>query len=99
MDACRAGPLEADRFEFLAKSQHAILADVEGIVVKEKFLGLGEHLVGLLEFARHTVHRSHAPGVAGKRLGPQAERAQSRTASRGIKRNVRVQQKWNVIFL
>ena len=91
--------MEADGLEFLAKSQNAIFADVEGIVVKEKFLGLRKHLVRLLKLARHAVHRSHAPSVAGKRLGPKTKRAQSRTASRRIKRNIRVQEEWNVIIL
>src|ERR1700683_3056622 len=98
MDASSAGPLEADGFEFLAKSQNAIFADVEGIVVKEKFLGLRKHFVRLLEFARHAVHRSHAPRVAGKRLGPKTKRAQSRAASRRIKRNIGIQEEWNVII-
>src|ERR1700683_439018 len=99
MHASSAGPLEADGFEFLAKSQNTIFADVEGVVVKEKFLGLRKHLVRLLEFASYAVHRSHAPSVAGKSLRPKAERAQSRTTSRSIKGNIRIQQEWNVVFL
>src|SRR6202050_3607903 len=99
MAANRGRPLEADGFEFLAKSQNAIFADVEGIVVKEKFLGLRKHFVRLLEFASYAVHRSHTPSVAGKSLRPKAERAQSRATSRGIKGNIRIQQEWNVVFL
>ena len=89
MDARRAGPLEADRLEFLAERDDAVLANVERIVVEEEFLGLREHLVRLPEFARHVFHRAHAPGVAGKRLRPQAEGAKRRTSASGVERNER----------
>ena len=83
-----AGPLEAHGLEFLAERQNAVLADVESVVVEEKFLRLREHLVRLLEFARHVFHRAHAPGVAGKRLRPQAKSTKSRASARGVERNV-----------
>ena len=87
--ASGAGPLESHGFEFLAQRDDAILADVEGVVIEEKFLGLRKHFVRLLEFAGHIFHGTHAPGVAGKRLRPEAEGAERRTAARGVKRNVR----------
>src|ERR1700733_13267862 len=96
--ARRAGPLKADRFEFLTERQHAVLTDVESVVVEEKFLGLRKHFVRLPEFARYVFHRAHAPRVAGKRLRPQAERTKSRTSARGVERNVRIQQERHIVF-
>ncbi len=98
MHARGAGPLETHRLEFLAESENAIFADVEGVVVEEKFLGLRKHFVRLLEFARHALHGTHAPRVAGKGLGPQAERAKRRTAARGVKGNIRIKQEWNIVI-
>ena len=99
VDARRAGPLEADRLEFLAESDDAIFANIEGIVVEEKFLGLREHLVRLLEFARDALHRSRAPRVAGKRLRPQAESTQRRTSARRVEGNERMQQERDIVLL
>ena len=98
MHARRAGPLKAHRLEFLAEREDAILANVERVVVKEKFLGLRKHLVRLLEFARHGFDATHAPGVAGKRLRPQAESAESRATARGVEGNERVQQERHIVF-
>ena len=99
VDARRAGPLEADRLEFLAERQNAIFANVERVVVEEKFLGLRKHLVRLLEFARHVFHRPRAPGMAGKRLRPQAEGAKRRTSARRVEGNERMQQERHVVIL
>src|SRR5579864_7137200 len=92
-----AGPLKAYRLEFLAEREDAILANVERVVVEEKFLGLGKHLVRLLEFARHRFHTAHAPGVAGKSLRPEAEGAESRTTARSIDRYEGVQQERDIV--
>jgi hypothetical protein len=75
VNAGRAGPLKAHRLEFLAEREDAILANVEGIVVEEKFLGLRKHFVRLLELAGHRFNAAHAPGVTRESLRPQAERA------------------------
>src|SRR5207245_7872789 len=53
--------------EFLANLQYPVLADVEGIVVKEKLFHLRKHLECLLDFARHVVGRPHPPGMTGDR--------------------------------
>ncbi len=98
MNTGRAGPLEANRLEFLAERQHAVFANVESIVVEEKFFRLREHLVRLLEFAGYAVHRTDAPGVPGKRLRPETESTQSRTSARGVKGNVRIQQERNIVI-
>ena len=93
-----AGPLESHGLEFLAECEDAILANVESVVVKEKFLRLRKHLVRLPEFPRNILHRAHAPGVAGKRLRPQTKSAKGRASSRGVKRNVRIQQERHIVF-
>ena len=99
VDARGAGPVETHWFEFLAEGQHAVLADVERIVVEEEFLRLRKHLVRLPEFARHILHRTRAPGVAGKRLRPQAEGAQRRASAGGVEGNEGMQQKRHVVLL
>ena len=68
-------PAELERLEFLANLQYPVLADVEGIVVKEKLFHLRKHLECLLDFARHVVGRPHPPGMTGDRLRPLAEGA------------------------
>src|SRR6202034_3726744 len=98
MDAGRAGPPEPHRLEFLAKSQDPVLANVEGVVIKEEFLGLRKHLVRLAEFPCDVLDGPRAPRVAGKRLGPEAERTKGRTTPRGVKRNERMQQEWHIVF-
>ena len=97
--ARRARPLEANWLKLLAERQHAVLADVERIVVEEKFLRLGKHLVRLPEFPGYAFHRSHAPRMAGKRLRPQAERAKRRASARGVERNEGIQQERHIVFL
>jgi len=76
--ARRRRPLELQRFELGAKIQHAVLADVEGVVVEENFFHLGEVFDRLLHFPRHVFRRTRSPGMSRNRLRPHAERAKRR---------------------
>src|SRR5207302_4369120 len=97
--ARRARPAETKGFELLREFEHAVFADVERIVVKEKFFGLREQFQRLADLFRDIIGGAHAPGVAGKRLRPQTKRAEGRAASRGIERYVGVEEKRNVVVL
>src|SRR6185312_9127087 len=89
---------KADGLKFLAELEHAIFADVERIVVEEKFFGLREHLMRLLKLPRNALYRASTPRVTRKRLRPKAERAERRTSARCIKRNEGMQQKRHVVI-
>ena len=89
--------MEFQRLELGAEIQDAILANIESVVVEENFLHLREIFDGLIYFARDVFGGAGAPGVAGNGLRPHAEGAKRRAAARGIERNVRIQEKWNVV--
>src|SRR6266853_1813059 len=97
VNAGRGGPAEFQGLELAAQLEDAILANVESIVVEENFLHLRKIFDGLLHFASNVVRRTHAPSVPGNGLRPHAEGAQRGAAAGGIKRNERVQQKWDVV--
>ena len=96
-DARGAGPGELQRLELAAQLDGALLAVVEGIVVEEDLLDVGELLEGVAHFVGHVVGRAQAPAVAGMGLRPQAEGAQGRASARGVERNERVQQERDVV--
>ena len=59
----------------------------------------GKYSSGLRDFPLDVVGGTRAPSVAGNRLRPHAEGAQSRAAARGVERNERMQKKRNVVIL
>src|SRR5467141_3003884 len=97
MHARRRRPLKLQRFELGAKIQHAVLADVEGVVVEENLLHLWEVFERLLHFPRHVFRRARSPGMSRNRLRPHTEGAERRASARGVKRYVRMQQERHVV--
>ncbi len=92
-------PAELQRLELGAQIQHAVLADVEGIVVEEYFLHLREVFDGLLHFAGNVFRRASAPRVTRDGLRPHAEGAQRGATARCVERNERMQEERNgVVF-
>src|SRR5204863_2934606 len=59
--ARRARPAESDRLELRANIENALLADVERIVIEEKFLRLRKQRQRLLHFPRDVLGRANAP--------------------------------------
>ena len=96
-DARGAAPGEVERLQLFAELDGAGLLDVEGVVVEEELLHLGEVLLGPCEFRGHVVGGALAPGVTAEGLRPEAEGALRRAAARGVKRDVRVKQEGDVV--
>ena len=96
-DARSAAPRQVQRLQLFAELDRAHLLDVEGVVVEEELLDLGEVLLGPLELRRNVIRRPLAPRVTAEGLRPQAEGALRRAAARGVKRDVRVQQEGHVV--
>jgi len=96
-DARSAGPGEVERLQLFTELDGANLLDVEGVVVEEELFDFGEVLLGPLKLGSNIIRRALAPGVTGKGLRPQAEGALGRAATRGVERNVGVQQKRHVV--
>ncbi len=96
-DARRAAPGDADGLELFAEFDGANLLDVEGIVVEEELLDVGEVLLCPCHFGGNVVGGTLAPGMAAESLGPQAERALRRATARGVERDVRVQKERHVV--
>ena len=96
-DAAGAGPGEAERLQLFAELDGADLLDVEGVVVEEELLDVGEVFLGPLHFGGDVVGGPLAPGVAGERLRPEAEGALRRAAAGGVERDVGVQQERDVV--
>ena len=96
-DARGAGPGDAERLELFAELDGAGLLDVEGVVVEEELLDVGEVFLGPLHLGGHVVGGALAPGVAGERLRPEAEGALRRAAAGGVERDVGVQQERHVV--
>ena len=92
-------PLEFQRLEFGAKIQHAILANIESVVVEENLFHLRKIFDGLFYFAGHVFRGTGAPGMAGNCLRPHAESAQRRTTAGGVKGHVRIQEERYVVAL
>ncbi len=87
-DARGAGPGDAEGLQLGAQLDSASLLDVEGVIVEEELLYLGEVLFGPLHLGGDVVGRALAPGVAGEGLGPEAEGALRRAATCGVERDV-----------
>ena len=87
-DARGAGPGEAEGLQLLAELDGAGLLDVEGVVVEEELLYVGEELLGLAHLGGHVVGGALAPGVAAEGLRPEAEGALRRAAAGGVERDV-----------
>jgi hypothetical protein len=92
-----ARPCEAKGLELLAEVDGAGLLDVEGVVVEEVLLYLGEGPLGLCQFRGHIICGALAPGVSAQRLRPEAERALRRAAAGGVERDEGMQQEGHVV--
>jgi len=92
-----ARPGDAERLQFFAELDGAVLLDVEGVVIKEELLDMRKVFLCPLHFGRNVVRRTLAPRVAGESLGPEAEGALRRAAARGVERDVRMQQERHVV--
>src|SRR5262249_20028483 len=97
--ACRTRPPKPQGLQLCANIEDAVFADVERIVVEEKFLCLREQAKRLPDFPSHVFARANSPGMSGKRLRPQTKRAERRTAARRVKSHIRMKQEWNVVSL
>ncbi len=97
-DARGAGPGEAERLELGAELDGALFLDVEGVVVEEELLDVGEELLGVGHLGGDVVGGALAPGVAGKGLGPEAEGALGGAAAGGVERDVGVEQEGDVVL-
>ena len=97
-DARGAGPGEAERLELCAELDGAGLLDVEGVVVEEELLDVGEELLGLLHLGGDVVGGALAPGVAGEGLGPEAEGALRGAAAGGVEGDVGVKEEGHVVL-
>jgi hypothetical protein len=97
-DARGAAPGEAEGLELLTELDGADLLDVEGVVVEEELLDLGEVLLGPLELGGHVVGGPLAPGVAAEGLRPEAEGALRRAAAGGVERDVGMEQEGHVVL-
>jgi hypothetical protein len=84
-------------FSFSQSSMVRALLDVEGVVVEEEFLDVGEELLGVRHLGGDVVGGALAPGVAGERLRPEAEGALRRAAAGAVERDVRMQQERDVV--
>ncbi len=97
-DARGAGPGDAERLELGAELDGARLLDVEGVVVEEELLDVGEVLLGPLHLGGDVVGGTLAPGMAGEGLRPEAEGALGGAAARGVERDVGVKQERDVVL-
>jgi hypothetical protein len=97
-DARGAGPGEAERLQLLAELDGAGLLDVEGVVVEEELLDVGEEFLACFISAATSSVTALAPGVAGERLRPEAEGALRGAAARGVERDEGVQQEGDVVL-
>ena len=84
-------------FSFSQSSMVRDLLDVEGVVVEEELLHLGEVLLGPGQLGGNIVCGALAPGVAAQRLRPEAEGTLRRAAARGVERDEGMQQEGHVV--
>ncbi len=97
VDARGAGPREAQGLEVSAQLQHAVLADVEGVVVEEDLLDAGEVLQRPADLGRDVCRRPDPPAVPRQGLRPEAERAERRAAALRVERHIGVLEERDVV--
>ncbi len=96
-DARRATPGKFQLLQLAAQLNRARLLVIEGVVVEEDLLEAGKVFESPAALVHDIVGRTQAPAMARVGLRPEAERALSRTAARRVERDIRIQQKRDVI--
>ena len=96
-DARSAAPGDAEWLQLRAQLDGPDFLNIEGVVVEEELLDVGEVLLGPGQFGGHIVGGALAPGVSAERLRPQAEGALRRAAACRIERDERVQQEGHAV--
>src|SRR5262249_32715032 len=81
-----------------AQRQRAPLPPGKGVIVKEDLPQVREEYLRPPDFSDDIGNAACAPGMAADGLRPQAEGAQCRATARGIKRDVWMQQKRDIIL-
>ena len=92
-----ARPRRLERLQLFTHGDRAVLRPRERVIIEENLLKIGKLLPRSFDFCGDVLGTACPPGVPADRLRPQAERAQRRTAARGVERDVRIEQEGHVI--